>query len=778
MPWVFGLVGWLLLAGVLNNEITGVVSDGNRPVAGAVVRLQGTDASARTNERGEFTLDPAGKPVWPIAKVTAWATGYYIAGPFYLFGGQTDVRITLRRHHDTDDPGYAWVSAFSSAGQAGNCQNCHSNPATPQPVFPFDEWALDAHGTSAQNRRFFSMYNGTDLTAEHTSPLTRYAFHRDYGKIPLPPDPSQPYFGPGFKLDFPDSAGNCAACHAPAAAVHGPYDTDPNAVQGVGKEGVACDLCHKAWAVKLDPSTGLPYPNTPGVLSFEFRRPSAGHQLFLGPYDDVAPGDDSFSSLQNDSRICAPCHFARFWGVQVYNSFGEWLASPYSDPVSGRTCQDCHMPRRGAQFFARVEKGGLVRDPKTVFSHLMPGAADVPLLQDTAELKTTAEQVGSLVRVRATVTNIKAGHHIPTDHPARNILLVVTARDAAGTALPLVRGPVVPDWGGTGNEPTDYAGRPGRGYAKILEELWTEVAPTAAYWNPTVLREDTRIPAFGKDESQYEFRAPSAGTVTVEARLIFRRAFKTLLNQKNWDTPDILMGRAAAAVNVTAVAPFITVPATTFTPGSVAPESLVAGFGANLAASAPALAVLVTDAAGVERAATLMHVSAVQINYIVPGGTVPGPADVRVAHSGRTVAAGTLDVQPVAPGLFSANGDGRGVAAATAVRIGADGSRSPQAVYRCGAVCTAVPIDLGSPSDQVVLYVYGTGIRGRSGLGAVSARIGGIPAPVLSAGPQTGSLGLDEVSVSLPRSLAGAGEVPVLLMVDGRAANPVTIALR
>ena len=93
-----------------------------------------------------------------------------------------------------------------------------------------------------------------------------------------------------------------------------------------------------------------------------------------------------------------------------------------------------------------------------------------------------------------------------------------------------------------GAEPSDYAGRPGKGYAKVLEELWTEVSPTAAYWNPTVLREDTRIPALVTDVTHYEFRAPSQGQeVVVEAKLIFRRAFKLLAEQKGWDIPDILM---------------------------------------------------------------------------------------------------------------------------------------------------------------------------------------------------------------------------------------------
>ena len=34
-------------------------------------------------------------------------------------------------------------------------------------------------------------------------------------------------------------------------------------------------------------------------------------------------------------------------GVEIDNSYGEWLDSPYSDPKTGQTCQDCHMPNGG-----------------------------------------------------------------------------------------------------------------------------------------------------------------------------------------------------------------------------------------------------------------------------------------------------------------------------------------------------------------------------------------------------------------------------------------------
>ena len=51
---------------------------------------------------------------------------------------------------------------------------------------------------------------------------------------------------------------------------------------------IICDFCHKIWDVKLNPKTGTPYSNRPGVISLELLRPPEGHQIFIGPFDDVA----------------------------------------------------------------------------------------------------------------------------------------------------------------------------------------------------------------------------------------------------------------------------------------------------------------------------------------------------------------------------------------------------------------------------------------------------------------------------------------------------------
>ncbi len=508
-----------------------VVDENGVAVADAIVRIQTTDISTTTNAAGAFTLMV---PDVGPHQLTAWAVGYFCVGPVEAQAGDVDVKLELVAHTADDNRDYQWLSAYLPDDYVedmavSNCESCHSNGQT----LPFDEWVQDAHSQSAQNQRFLSMYTGTDLQGNQ-SPLTSYGYSRDYGRFPLAPDTAQPYYGPGYQLDFPDTTGNCAACHVPVAAINAPYATNPALATGVELEGVACDFCHKVWNVVLN-DDGIPYANRPGVMSFEFRRPPEGHQFFAGPYDDVAPGEDTYSALQQESAFCAPCHFGIFWDTPIYNSFGEWLDSPYSDPVTGKTCQDCHMPTLEMTHFAKTENGGRERNTDTIFTHLMPGAADENLLQNTAELDVQAERINDEIQVTVSVTNTQAGHHIPTDSPLRQIFLIVEVYDESGSLLEHSNGSQLPDWAG------DLAGLPGTYYAKILQQLWTEITPSGSYWTHTRIAEDTRLPAFATDTSTYTFTAPTDEAITVEVRLIFRRAFYELMQQKQWDVPVIEM---------------------------------------------------------------------------------------------------------------------------------------------------------------------------------------------------------------------------------------------
>lgn len=527
------------------NTISGVVMDHDgRPLPGAVVRVKATGFTATTDPQGAFSL--TGLPPGQTVFVTAWQSGYYINGVEGVFPGDGDVKISLHPHLQSDNPDYTWLPSTYHAGEGENqgCAECHSSQGSELNFpLPVDEWLQDAHAASAVNPRFISMYLGQDVHGSQ-SPETSFTVSRDYGRFPLRPDPTQPYFGPGYKLDFPETAGNCAACHTPLAAVNDPYGVDPSGLSGVEAEGISCDFCHKVWDVQLDPQTGLPYANMPGVMSMQFCRPPEGHQFFAGPLDDVAPGEDTFSPIQRESAFCAPCHFGVFWDATIYNSFGEWLASPYSDPQTGKTCQDCHMPPSGAEYFALPEQGGVQREPHTIFSHRMPGAADEELLQNAVSLQVSARRDGETIIVDVTLTNDQTGHHVPTDSPLRQMILLVQAQEPDGEPLELLDGPLVPDWGGVGDAAEGYyAGLPGKGYAKILMEMWTEVTPTAAYWNPTQVVSDNRLGAYETDKSAYVFAAPAKGEISIGVTLLFRRAFIELMDQKGWDTPDIVMER-------------------------------------------------------------------------------------------------------------------------------------------------------------------------------------------------------------------------------------------
>jgi hypothetical protein len=174
----------------------------------------------------------------------------------------------------------------------------------------------------------------------------------------------------------------------------------------------------------------------------------------------------------------------------------------------------------------------------------MPGASDETLLQNAVTLRSVARRETNRVLVDVTITNDKTGHHVPTDSPLRQMILTVTATDGAHASLSQLSGPQLPDWAGVGDPANGYyAGLPGKAFAKILEELWTEISPTGAYWNPTRIVSDNRLAAFASDTNHFVFAAPPTGQVTVQARLIFRRAFKTLADQKGWNTPDILMAQ-------------------------------------------------------------------------------------------------------------------------------------------------------------------------------------------------------------------------------------------
>lgn len=496
------------------STVSGVVLDDHgQPVEGATVRVKATTNATTTGPDGSFTLASVSQGI--TAAVTAWKADYYIA-ELEVTPPASGVTFHLNPYPTTDNPNYPWIyphRADSPPEVDYGCDTCHASIIVAQ-------WESNAHAGAATNPRFFSLYNGTDTTG-------------------------RPGVAPGYKLDFPNTAGNCANCHAPGAAANKPFTADMNQLSTVETNGVFCDFCHKTGGVYLDPATGLPYPNVPGVMSMDLRRPPGGQQMFFGPFDDI-PEPDTFLPQIEQGQFCAACHNFSFWGTPIYQSFAEWLASPY--PARDIQCQTCHMTPDGVTTNFAPGHGGVERDPQTIPSHFQYGTRYPEFLQSAVDMTVQAAVIGGRVRATVTITNTGAGHDIPTDQPARHLILVVRARDAGGVELTQVAGESVPAWCGLGDAPDDYGGRPGKAFAKVLRSLNTGEEPTAAYWSPTIIVSDNRIPALGSDTSVYEFAVPGAGSANVQATLIFRRAFKSLMEAKRWDTPDIVLVQETRSV--------------------------------------------------------------------------------------------------------------------------------------------------------------------------------------------------------------------------------------
>ncbi len=264
-------------------------------------------------------------------------------------------------------------------------------------------------------------------------------------------------------------------------------------------------------------------------------------------------------------------------------------------------------------------------------------------------------------------------------------------------------------------------------------------------------------------------------------------------------TASVKVFTPAPGGGTTGALPFIiaaqvtSVSAASFLGNELAAESIVAAFGVNLATRVEVAAslplpdelagtkVTVTDSAGMERRALFFFVAPSQINLLMPAGTVNGAATVMVTSGDNKISIGAAQVASVAPGVFTANANGAGVAAATVIRVKPDGMQIFEPVASFDSATSrfvSIPIDLGPETDQVFLALFGTGFRFRTAQSAVSAKLGGTDAEVLFAGPAPGFAGLDQGNIRVPRSLIGRGEIDVVLTVVGKVANTVRLNIK
>ncbi len=270
---------------------------------------------------------------------------------------------------------------------------------------------------------------------------------------------------------------------------------------------------------------------------------------------------------------------------------------------------------------------------------------------------------------------------------------------------------------------------------------------------------------------------------------------------------DISVGRASdgaatwtyfkpatpGAANAAAFAAWLTNGAS-FQVTSVAPLSLSSAFGENLTASAASAAgvplpttlggvtVTITDSANTARPAPLLFAGPMQVNFQLPADTAIGRARVAIRSQSGVTTNGELLIEAIAPGVFAANSNGQGIGAMDAVRVDANGAQTPLQTYRYDSTQqrqVGVPISLGAETDKIFLILYGTGLRGVQSLTDVVVEVGGTVVPVTYAGRQPQYEGLDQINIGpLPRSLAGRGEVNIVMTIKGKRVNRLTVVIQ
>jgi len=205
----------------------------------------------------------------------------------------------------------------------------------------------------------------------------------------------------------------CAPCHETESYITNDFEK----MRPVSEEGVACVFCHSI--------TGPGQKDAVPPVTIE-----------IGPYVGpirmavtVKDHTSKYSALISKSEFCGSCHqYENQNGILISDTFGEWKRSKYAK--AGVTCQSCHMPGGPG----RVSSMGPMR-PR-VADHSFPGPDKNRALQESATLVLKLGKRGpETLHVVAVVTNVGAGHAMPTGNDQHLLLIRMRATDQEGHLL-------------------------------------------------------------------------------------------------------------------------------------------------------------------------------------------------------------------------------------------------------------------------------------------------------------------------------------------------------
>ncbi len=472
--------------------VTGIVTDGSAPLSGAIVMQAGGPIGATlSGDDGSFsfTMDDS---IPGVPTLVASRLGYRTHGIEFSALPEGPVELALRAVSPPDNEAYVFEDPGTGEPahdvSTAYCGHCHTTFVK--------QFQSSAHARAARDRTVQDIYAGVlEATSEadcvsrggawkagHT-PGTKLASMRCYGEGGVLPDLNG--CGQAGSLACDDPAlpeaerathfGRCADCHAPG--IDGKAGgRDLHEATGIAYEnGNHCDVCHHVRDVDVTKPPGVAgrlvlqrpsekVSDTPGAKVI---------QALFGPLPDV-PNEfmgGSYQPMFKTATLCGGCHDqhqealipgqsldAARWpdGLPTHSTYTEWKESSWGTDAS--PCQLCHMPPDTSGLVSTMDVTteanasityGFARSSDSIRQHIFRGPlrGSPRLIDGAVILDLVASADASGIHATVGLTNLGAGHAVPTGEPMRQLLLLVRA-EACGQALTAVSGPTLPTTAG------------------------------------------------------------------------------------------------------------------------------------------------------------------------------------------------------------------------------------------------------------------------------------------------------------------------------------------
>lgn len=476
--------------------VSGVVTDGTKPVGGAIVMQGGAGKPAMiTGPDGAYTLTLT-QSIPGTPTVVATKLGYRTEGVEIpsLPGGPVDVALKVVTPPDNTayqfgDPGTGDAAHDNSTKY---CGHCHTTMVA--------QFQTSAHAEAARSPLVQDLYAGVSEAFTTQAACAAAGGSWRTGIVPgqAPSAMSKCYLGGGVLPDLnpscggpaqpacddpalpaaskPSSFGRCADCHAPGIDGKAGGRNLHEATGIAYENGNHCDVCHHARDVDLTRPPGVA-----GALILQRPHDAVSSdpgaqlvQVMYGPLLDV-PNAFMGGSLQpkfSSSELCGACHDQKQeallpgtqldparWpgGLPTHSAYSEWAASPYNIQ-GGKQCQDCHMPPDDTGLTNTVDVTklplasitfGFARPPDQIRKHIFrdPLNGSPRFIDQAIVMSLATSSGGAKLGVDVQIQNLGAGHALPTGEPMRSLVLLVDAA-ACGQAMRAVDGMTVNDVGG------------------------------------------------------------------------------------------------------------------------------------------------------------------------------------------------------------------------------------------------------------------------------------------------------------------------------------------